>query len=88
MPQLFDGDPETLKALKPFRFLDGSLNGIECVISRTGYTGAIMGFELLVNPQPASALWTLLLDKGETLGVLPCGLGARDSLRIQACTRV
>ena len=82
--QLFDGDPALLNALKPFRFLDGSLSSITCVITRTGYTGAAMGFELLVHPQEAQALWALLLDKGEPLGVLPCGLGARDSLRIQA----
>ncbi|NQV34064.1 MAG: glycine cleavage system aminomethyltransferase GcvT, partial [Phycisphaeraceae bacterium] len=84
LAQIFDGEVESLRAMKPFRFLDGSLNGINCVISRTGYTGAAMGFELLVHPKKACELWTLLLDKGESLGVLPCGLGARDSLRIEA----
>jgi glycine cleavage system T protein len=82
--QLFDGAPEPLRALKPFRFMEGSLQGIECVMARTGYTGAAMAFELLVPPANASELWTLLLEKGEPLGILPCGLGARDSLRIQA----
>jgi glycine hydroxymethyltransferase len=43
-----------------------------------------MGFELLVHPDKACKLWALLLAKGEALGVLPCGLGARDSLRIEA----
>lgn len=81
---LFDGEAEALQSLKPFRFLEGSLQGIDCVISRTGYTGAIMGFELLVPPARAADLWTLLLAKGEPMGVIPCGLGARDSLRIQA----
>ena len=84
LAEIFDGDVASLRAMKPFRFLDGSLNGIKCVISRTGYTGAAMGFELLVHPKKACELWTLLLDKGDSLGVLPCGLGARDSLRIQA----
>jgi glycine cleavage system T protein len=82
--QLFDGDPESLIALKPFRFLEGSLHGIECVIARTGYTGAAMAFELFVHPAKACELWTLLLDRGAPLNILPCGLGARDSLRIQA----
>ncbi len=81
--QLFDGEKDTLAALKPFRFIEGSLNGLACVISRTGYTGSAMGFELLVNPKEARALWSLLLDKGNPMGILPCGLGARDSLRIQ-----
>ncbi len=82
--QLFDGDEDTLRALKPFRFIDGHLQGIPCVISRSGYTGSAMGFELLVNPKEAQQLWNLLLDRGSPLGILPCGLGARDSLRIQA----
>ncbi|MCF7975581.1 MAG: hypothetical protein K9N55_17325, partial [Phycisphaerae bacterium] len=73
--QLFEGDQDAVKGMKPFRFLDGSLKGIPCVIMRTGYTGAAMGFELLVHPDKACELWALLLDRGEALGVLPCGLG-------------
>lgn len=73
-----------LLTLRPFRFLEGSIRNVTCVIARTGYTGAKLGFELLVSPQQAPALWTLLLTEGEPYGLAPCGLGARDSLRIEA----
>jgi glycine cleavage system T protein len=66
--------------LKSFTFLEGEIAGIDCIISRTGYTGAKVGFELFTHPDNAAKLWQRLLDAG---GV-PCGLGARDSLRIEA----
>lgn len=66
-------------------FLPGlSLRGIPVHIAHTGYTGAECGFELFVHPDRVGALWDLLLECGRTLGVVPCGLGARDSLRIEA----
>jgi glycine cleavage system T protein len=70
--------------LKPFHFVQTKLSGIDVIIARTGYTGAKTGFELFVNPQQAPALWDLILGKGIVPGVEPCGLGSRDSLRIEA----
>ncbi len=60
-----------------------SVGGIDCLISRTGYTGEF-GYELYVHPEDAPALWTMLLDKGREAGLIPCGLGARDTLRLEA----
>jgi glycine hydroxymethyltransferase len=73
-----------LMNLKSFTFFEGLVGGIDCIISRTGYTGARVGFELFVHPAQATVLWRKLLDKGKDFGILPCGLGARDSLRIEA----
>ncbi len=70
--------------LKPFTFMEVDIKGIPCLLSRTGYTGAAIGFELLVHPAKASSLWETLLEAGRPTGLLPCGLGARDSLRIEA----
>lgn len=70
--------------LKPLHFIEQRVGGIECLISRTGYTGARIGFELFVPPERAPRLWGLILEVGKPLGVVPCGLGARDSLRIEA----
>jgi glycine hydroxymethyltransferase len=81
-------DRRTLKdqisALKSFHFLEGRIQGMDCLISRTGYTGSKVGFELFIHPKNAPRLWNLLLEAGSKLGLLPCGLGARDSLRIEA----
>lgn len=54
------------------------------LISRTGYTGED-GFELFFDASIAEELWTRILKEGKGLGCLPCGLGARDSLRLEAC---
>jgi glycine cleavage system T protein len=70
--------------LRPFRFMETAIKGIECIVSRTGYTGAKVGFELFVHPEKASQLWETILQAGRPLGLLPCGLGSRDSLRIEA----
>ncbi len=75
---------EKLSGLKGFAFFEQELSGIDCLICRTGYTGSKVGFELFVHPNQATRLWSLILEAGEPLGVLPCGLGARDSLRIEA----
>jgi glycine hydroxymethyltransferase len=53
-------------------------------IARTGYTGERMGFELFVHPDVLSTLWETLLEVGAPSGLVPVGLGARDSLRIEA----
>jgi glycine hydroxymethyltransferase len=60
------------------------LGGIDLIVARTGYTGEEWGYELLVHPDRAVELWGLLLEKGAQFGIRPCGLGARDSTRIEA----
>lgn len=57
--------------------------GIECLLSRTGYTGEA-GYEIYCDNAAAMALWYKLLEAGEPLGLVPCGLGARDTLRLEA----
>lgn len=65
-------------------FFDVNLKGIPVRAARTGYTGEEIGFELFVHPDRCRELWELLLQQGKDRGVLACGLGARDSLRIEA----
>ena len=84
LDDLVDSNSLFLAQLRPFRFIETSIQKIPCVISRTGYTGSAIGFELFVPPAKASPLWNLLLEKGGSKGLVPCGLGARDSLRIEA----
>ena len=71
-------------ALKRTELCEGVVGGFELVISRTGYTGEKMAFELFVHPQQAADLWNALLKAGAPMGIKPCGLGARDSLRTEA----
>lgn len=75
---------ERIENLKPFEFTKVAIEGIDCIISRTGYTGAKIGFELFVHPENTPRLWNKLLQNGKSLGLIPCGLGARDSLRTEA----
>ena len=62
---------------------DRSVGGVNCIVSRTGYTGSD-GFELYTAAEDAERLWDLLLDAGREDGLIPCGLGARDTLRLEA----
>lgn len=62
---------------------EGTVCGKKAIISRTGYTGED-GFELYVSPENAPFLWNELLKNGEEEGLIPCGLGARDTLRLEA----
>ncbi len=57
--------------------------GIRALVSRTGYTGEL-GYELYCAPEDAPALWPALLEAGAEYGLIPCGLGARDTLRLEA----
>jgi aminomethyltransferase len=57
--------------------------GMECLISQTGYTGE-HGYELYCDAEDALSLWNSLLEAGELEGLVPCGLGARDTLRMEA----
>jgi aminomethyltransferase len=66
-----------------YHFRPGMVSGIECLISRTGYTGED-GFELYCPPQRAADLWDAVLAAGQSHGLLPAGLGARDTLRLEA----
>ena len=75
---------ELVRNLKSFHFIETTIAGIDCIISRTGYTGAKIGFELFVHPKSAPQLWNLILENGKSFGLMPCGLGARDSLRVEA----
>ncbi len=59
------------------------VGGIDCIVSRTGYTGED-GFEFYLAPGEAPRLWELLLETGRDEGLIPCGLGARDTLRLEA----
>ncbi len=70
--------------LRRTELCEGVVGGFDLVISRTGYTGEKMAFELFVHPDQASALFAALLEAGKPFGLKPCGLGARDSLRTEA----
>jgi len=73
------GGPDALNALKYYGFAEGEGAGVPGLISRTGYTGED-GFELYLEPNGAPAVWRRLLDAG----AVPAGLGARDTLRLEA----
>lgn len=66
-----------------YGFVEGMVSGAPAIISRTGYTGE-KGFELYVDPSDAPRLFRELLDAGRAQNVLPAGLGARDTLRLEA----
>lgn len=76
-----DFDPS---AVKYFHFAQGSVEGIPVIAAHTGYTGED-GFELFVPAANTAALWDMLVQKGSGMGIVPAGLGARDSLRLEAC---
>lgn len=59
------------------------IQGMKCMISRTGYTGEL-GYEIYTANEDAPKLWKLLRETGEEFGLIPCGLGARDTLRLEA----
>lgn len=81
LAKVADFDPSTLKF---FTFTDkADLNGIPAIVSRTGYTGED-GFEIYVPWERGAELWDLLIEAGRDFGLIPIGLGARDSLRFEA----
>ncbi|SFA42002.1 aminomethyltransferase [Anoxybacillus pushchinoensis] len=74
-----------LSAMKFFSFADGiRVAGVEALVSRTGYTGED-GFEIYCRAEDAQTVWRTILEAGREEGVIPCGLGARDTLRFEAC---
>ena len=71
------------ESLGSFRFRDGKLGGVPATVARTGYTGED-GVEIFCANADAPALWRALLAAGEPFGIAPAGLGARDTLRLEA----
>jgi len=80
LSRLADQDLTTILA---YHFIEGTLRGVPALLSRTGYTGED-GFELYLDPEHAAGIWVALLEEGERDGLVPCGLGARDTLRLEA----
>lgn len=77
------GSEPDLEQLPSFHFRSAVVGGIECTVARTGYTGED-GVELFVAPDRAAELFSRLLEAGAPEGVVPVGLGARDTLRLEA----
>ena len=75
--------PIDLSQMAFYRFAEGTVNGVAAIVARTGYTGED-GFEIFVAPDAASALWRRIVEAGGPHGLLPAGLGARDTLRLEA----
>ena len=76
----------TLDEIKYYHFREGSVDGVPAIVSRTGYTGED-GFEVYAAAAKAESLWSQILDAGNfgaAEGVLPCGLAARNTLRLEA----
>ena len=76
-----------LAAMKYYRFAHGEVASVRATVSRTGYTGED-GFEIFVPPPSADRAWQAILQTGRSAGVIPCGLGARDTLRLEAGMRL
>jgi aminomethyltransferase len=72
-----------LDSIAPFHFVGGRVSGVDAMISRTGYTGED-GFELYFAAPSSVQLWIALLGAGKRHGILPAGLGARNTLRLEA----
>jgi len=76
-----------LAGIKYYWFATGEVAGVKATISRTGYTGED-GFEVFVAPVSAERVWDAILQAGRAAGVVPAGLGARDTLRLEASMRL
>jgi aminomethyltransferase len=76
-----------LAPIKYYRFAHGEIAGVRGTVSRTGYTGED-GFEVMVPAAMAARVWDALLHAGQPAGLIPCGLGARDTLRLEASMRL
>lgn len=75
--------PVDLAPIRYYHFTDGTVSGIPARIARTGYTGED-GFEIYIDPSEAPRIWQELLDAGAEFGIKPCGLGARNTLRLES----
>ena len=92
--QLAIQGPRALEILQPlasvpiaptryYHFSFGKVCGVDCLIARTGYTGED-GFEIYFEPSHSEKLWNEILTAGQSFGLIPCGLGARNTLRLEA----
>jgi aminomethyltransferase len=72
-----------LAHIKYYHFTDGEVAGIWSRIARTGYTGED-GFEIYIAPDEAPVIWDKILEAGQEFGIKPCGLGARNTLRLES----
>ena len=72
-----------LAGMKSFHWAKGRVAGKACLVSRTGYTGED-GFEIYTTDPDPGIIWTTLIETGKPLGLLPIGLGARDTLRLES----
>jgi len=77
-------DKKAISSLQRTQLCEAKVGGFDLIVSRTGYTGEKMAFELFVHPDKATELFQALLRTGQPLGIKPIGLGARDSLRTEA----
>jgi aminomethyltransferase len=75
--------PVDLASIRYYWFTDGEAAGTPARIAHTGYTGEA-GFEIYIAPGEAERIWNLLMDAGAEFGIKPCGLGARNTLRLEA----
>jgi glycine hydroxymethyltransferase len=82
--QMDDDTRQRILALKRTQLTNAVVTGFDLVVSRTGYTGEKMSFELFVHPDRAAEFFKAVLEAGEAFGIKPVGLGARDSLRTEA----
>jgi aminomethyltransferase len=76
-----------LSDIRYYGFAYGEVAGARALVSRTGYTGED-GFEIFVPPSTAPRVWQALTTAGQSAGLIPCGLGARDTLRLEASMRL
>jgi aminomethyltransferase len=75
---------ETAIPAKYYTFIENAVvGGMNCIVSQTGYTGE-KGYEIYLSNDDAPRMWDLLLEAGKESGLIPCGLGARDTLRLEA----
>ena len=72
-----------LEPIKYYHFTTGKVDGVEAIVSRTGYTGED-GFEVYADARCAEQLWNKMLETGQNEGILPCGLAARNTLRLES----
>lgn len=74
---------ENLNEIKYYHFTVGKFDGVDAIISRTGYTGED-GYEIYADPKYAAQIWNHLLAAGAEFDILPCGLAARNTLRLES----
>jgi aminomethyltransferase len=75
--------PVNLAPIRYYHFTFGQVSGVDCLIARTGYTGED-GFEIYFDPKHSEKLWTDLMEAGAPFAMIPAGLGARNTLRLEA----